>query len=109
MSAQGDYLIVAIPFNRPWIAWSGTSLDGFGLLDQGKHFWSLEEAERNLKDARKDAQRDDDKGLGYVVFVAYLPQGAQKMEVFCPNRQTLMVDFRDDDLSPSQMSALGVL
>ena len=105
---EGDYLIVGSPFNRPWVAWSGTSLDGWGLFDQGKRFSSYEEAEKKLPDAVKDADRDD-KAFGYAVFVAYLPQGTQNMEVFAPNKKTLMVDFKRNNVPSGQMDVLGIL
>jgi len=48
--------------------------------------------------------------------VAFLPQGLveallanEGMHVFCPNGLTVRVNFRDDDLAPGQMDALGIL
>lgn len=110
MATDGrQYLVVGKEHDRDWMAWLGTSLDGWGLFVHGRSFRTFQEAEHRLSDARKDAKREN-LSFGKMVYVAFVEKDATRyMTVFCPSGLTVRVDFTDNDLTSGQADMLGVL
>ena len=108
MAGQGDYVIVAIPFDHDWVVWGG-GLDKWGPFGQERRFETRQDAEPYLKDARRDAEHQC-LGVGNAVYVARTQvQQLVLRGVVYHDGQEILVDFSDDDLTPRQMRELGVL
>lgn len=109
MTGQGDYLIVALPFNRDWMAWGG-GLDKWGPLGEEQRFPTFEEATGCLEDARRDAEREEYRIGRTAVWIAKARlQLVVQTGCIYNGGQEITIDFRDDDLTPRQMRELGVL
>ena len=107
MVGTGDYLIVGKP-DGDWMVWCG-ALDGWGPFGQERRFATFADAKPYLEDARRDAEREGLK-MDNAIYVARAvqPKVVWKGFVYHDGNE-VAVDFSDDDLTPRQMSELGVL
>lgn len=107
MIGEGNYLIVASPFDRPWIAWGG-SLDKWGPFGQERRFPTHQEAEACFEDAHRDAEKYESSSVNGRIFVACASPGSWTGTVFHDGNE-VVVDFTKSKLYVRQMEELGVL